>query len=154
MKPKRLFLIFSCIFFVGACIGGFFLYKHNLSVKNQEKEAASESDTALLRMLEENKKESIQVSGNSIEDDFPEYMPDKLENDEAYATSHKTEEQPEMIPETTESVHISDIYAKKNTTVSFVRYEPDAYKYRWEIYKLLQHHEATYRLPLNNSHRI
>lgn len=138
MKPKRRFLIFSGILFicVGVCIGSIFLYRHNLSIKNPEKEVVSESDTALLQILEESKKESLQVSGNSIEGDSPEYMTDKPETNETYATSHKTEAQPEMIPETTESVHISDTYAKKNTTVSFVRYEPDAYMYRWEIYNI------------------
>ena len=35
--------------------------------------------------------EDIIPGQTSIENDFPEYMPDKLENDEAYATSHKTE---------------------------------------------------------------
>lgn len=111
-------------FSVGVCIGIFFLYRHNLSGKNQEKEVTSESDTALLRMLEESNKENFQVSGNSIEELSPENLPEKIEK------------QPEITQKTTESVHIQDTYAKKNTAVSFVRYESDAYKYRWEIYNI------------------
>lgn len=127
MKHKRLFLLLVILFFIaGIVITGFFSYRQYTLVQNREEDTASESDLALTMLLSESSKrnEQVSVSENAVHEISQDSLPQEQET------------QAKKSKETMEPVHLNDTYATKNTKAAFFRYEPDAYKYEWEIYDI------------------